>query len=74
MLSGSMSLSNLLHLSYESQYGIREVIEMFVANATLSVGRNTSLTILDSILYHVFYDDVFAYFSITMKCGDERRE
>ena len=24
-------LSNLLHLSYESQYGIREVIEMFAA-------------------------------------------
>ena len=69
-----MSLSNLLYLSYESQYGIREVIEMFAAKATSSVGKNTSLTILDSILYHVFYDDVFAYFSITMKCGDERRE
>ena len=69
-----MSLSNLSHLSYESQYGIREGIEMFAAKATPSVGRNTSLTILDSILYHVFYDDVFAYFSITMKCRDERRE
>ena len=70
-----MSLSNLLHLSYESQYGIREVIEMFAAKATSSVGRNTPLTILDSILYIMFfYDDVFAYFSITMKCGDERRE
>ena len=43
---------------------------MFAAKATSSVGRNTSLTILDSIMF--FYDDVFAYFSITMKCGDER--
>ena len=34
-----MSLSNLSHLSYESQYGIREVIEIFVAKATLSVGE-----------------------------------
>ena len=67
-----MSLSNLLQRSYESQYGIHEVIEMFAAKATSSVGRNTSLTILDSIMF--FYDDVFAYFSITMKCGDERRE
>ncbi len=46
-----MSLSNLLHLSYESQYGIREVIEMFAAKATSSVGKNTSLITLDSIMF-----------------------
>ena len=67
-----MSLSNLLYLSYESQYGIREVIEMFAAKATPSIGEKHLFDY--TWLYHVFYNDVFAYFSITMKCGDERRE
>ena len=48
-----MSLSNLLHRSYESQYGIREVIEMFAAKATSSVGKNTSLITLDSIMFFI---------------------
>ena len=47
-----MSLSNLLHLSYESQYGIREVIEMFAAKATPSIGEKHLFDYtLDSIMF-----------------------